>query len=347
MRQRWKRGLSIVPGAPSRPPHSAAGSFCAFQVSASGLWCRRPARRAEPKRVPGLDPLGIGIRVCGQRAEGAQPAAWRRVPTRSPGVPRRARALLPPSPGPPENHPCPVCRAQLRDRSGKVRRLCPPNPRPGPGKPRTAGQNRNFPARRARSAVAWSRLPALSPCARRQIGSGPAAGRAGGEDGRLPGDGGPGSAASCRGGGRAGAERPRADRPPPWLGGRCGGRLPQRGRAGPVVRFRSGRGVNHEDPSSPAPRLGLGPALSASGDPWPSPPSRPAPASPVLLRHRHGNRIFGAHKIPTGVNGNPLLGLFRGGDTPGLAAGKSTSCSALPWADCIRQGRDLFWPAGF
>lgn len=238
LRQRWKRGLSIVPGAPSRPPHSAAGSFCAFQVSASGLWCRRPARRAEPKRVPGLDPLGIGIRVCGQRAEGAQPAAWRRVPTPSPGVPRRARALLPPSPGPPENHPRPVCRAQLRDRSGKVRRLCPPNPRPGPGRPRTAGQNRNFPARRARSAVAWSRLPALSPCARRQIGSGPAAGRAGGEDGRLPGDGGPGSAASCRGGGRAGAERPRADRPPPWLGGRCGGRLPQRGRAGPVVRFR-------------------------------------------------------------------------------------------------------------
>lgn len=61
---------------------------------------------------------------------------------------------------------------------------------------------------------------ALPLRALRQIGSGPAAGRAGGEGELLPGEGGSGSAASCRGGGRAGAEGPRADRPPPWLGER-------------------------------------------------------------------------------------------------------------------------------
>lgn len=101
--------------------------------------------------------------------------------------------------------------------------------------------SRNFLLPPARLAVAHAWLPALSLCARQQIGSGLAAGRAGSEDGRLPGDCGPRSAASCRGGGRAGAEGPRADRPPPRLGRGCSGRLPRRGRLRRrVVKFSLG-----------------------------------------------------------------------------------------------------------
>lgn len=63
-----------------------------------------------------------------------------------------------------------------------------------------------------------ARLPAHSLCSDRQIGSGPAAGRAGSEGPLLPGDCGSSSTASCRGGGGggapAGARRPLRWGPP-------------------------------------------------------------------------------------------------------------------------------------
>jgi hypothetical protein len=70
-----------------------------------------------------------------------------------------------------------------------------------------------------------ARLPARSLCSGRQIGSGRAIGRAGSEGPLLPGDCGWSSAASCRGGGRAGAP--------------AGARRPQRWAppAGPCLSF--------------------------------------------------------------------------------------------------------------
>lgn len=289
-----------------------------------GLWPLVPApgaaRRPEARPRPGSSRHGPWGRDPGLRS--------RRVHARSPGVPRRGARFCPPPRGPQETTRAPCVGLSFRDRSGKVRRPCPPNPRPGPGKPRTAERDRNFLAPRARSAAASSRLPALSPCARRQIGSGPAAGRAGGEDARLPGDGGPGSAASCRGGGRAGAAGPRADRPPPWLAGRCSGRPPQRGRAGPGVRFRlvEAEGALITRPFPAGPQAGPRPCNERLWRPV-------ALGLPRLLPSCVGvaaETSSPEHTRSQLESTDPPPGPVRGHDTPGQVVRKSASCSAGP-----------------
>lgn len=181
--------------------------------------------------------------------------------------------------------------------------------------------------------MASSRLPALSPCARRQIGSGPAAGRAGGEDGRLPGDGGPGSAASCRGGGRAGAEGPREPTGPrPGLAAAAVGASHGRAEQGRSFVFvwqkRKGRKSPGPFPASPqiepppcSERLWRPVALST----LPARPgfSRPASASP---QEPH----LWSTRGPNLGQRDPPPGPVRGRDTPGQAARKSASFSVGP-----------------
>lgn len=165
----------------------------------------------------------------------------------------------------------------------------PPKPEIQPVEGPQGPASRNFLLPPARLAVAHAWLPALSLCARRQIGSGLAAGRAGSEDGRLPGDRGPRSAASCQGGGRAGAEGPRADRPPPRLGRGCSRCLRRRpAPAGGSLNFCwvDGEGnINHKGCRLRWPFLAspqLGPGSSCSERLWRlfllSPLSCPTPA---------------------------------------------------------------------
>lgn len=137
-----------------------------------------------------------------------------------PGLSSPARTPLPPSPAP-RKLPRPLRRAQ-RPRQRIVTH---------PHALQTlawSGGAKNFSSLGLGRRWPCARLPALSPCARRQIGSGPAAGRAGGEDGRLPGDSGP---ARLQAVGEAGGQGPRL-----WIGGsHCSGHLPR--RAGPAAHF--------------------------------------------------------------------------------------------------------------
>lgn len=241
-RQRWKHCLFIVNNAPPRPLHCPSRGAPVRRPSGVGLRCRGPGRRADLKGVRGLGPLGtapgIATRVCGR---GRREPSWRacsrpRGPeapfaSSAPGARPAPRACERPFPlphGPLENYTDP----RRRPRGNSEAPASPPNPRLGPWEPRAAWRAETFffLQRGWRWPHAW--LPALSPCARRQIGSGLAAGRAGSEDGRLPGDRGPRSAASCRGGGRAGAEGPRADRPPAPAGPRLQWAPPRRRPAG-------------------------------------------------------------------------------------------------------------------
>lgn len=209
---------------------------------------------------------------------------------------------------------------------------------------------------------AW--LPTLSPCACRQIGSGLTAGRAGSEDGQLPGDRGPRSAASCRGSRRAGAEGPRADRPPPRLGPGCSGRFLWRA-GGQLVHFRwvdregdihhQGRRLPWSFPASP--QLGLvPPALGASGGLF---YFLHSVAPPLLLEAwcciLEATIPNSAAKVPTPTNKIPHPGPLRGHDAPrarihgpAQVLRKSLSCSCQPCArqTCIWQGTDLLWPPG-
>ena len=237
----------------------------------------------------------MATRVCGQRAEGAEPAHLQPGPVgpRRPSLAQRpeprpfraARALRAPSPRAPGKYPGPVSGSALRSQRNSEAPE-PPKPESRPGEaPHSRAEHRLLP--RARSAVASGPAPRPLPLSLPADWKRPR--RAGAEDGRLPGDGGPGSAASCRGGGRAGAEGP-----PSWPGGRVSGRLPWRGRAGRSVPFRLVDGkesINHEDPGLPSP-FPAGPQLGpcfCSGRLWRrrsplhslplQPRSRPAPAS--------------------------------------------------------------------
>lgn len=167
----------------------------AFQDSASGVrrgpWA---AGRSEARPGPGSSPhyprdgdldrrsKGGGSRA---RAPGAGPVGLGRPsPSRHP----EPRPFLagPSTPGPlllgPQKTPGPTWGSALE--IGIVRRPNPLKPETRRGKPRAAGQSRNFLLPRARSLVA-SRpdaraLPLDWKRPRRQIGSGPAGGRAGG-----------------------------------------------------------------------------------------------------------------------------------------------------------------------
>lgn len=150
---------------------------------------------ADLKRVSGLltRPRGIGIRSAVTGRPG-----FRGGPARS----------CPPPTGPQKTTRAQRPRPQRKSEPPHAPK---PETQPGEAPGNRAAKKLSFPSGEVGGDL--TPAPRAPPCACRQIGSGPATGRAGGEDGRLPRDGEPGSAASCRGGGRAGAEGPRATNP--------------------------------------------------------------------------------------------------------------------------------------
>lgn len=264
---------------------------------------RRAAGRSEARPGPGssrhyprdgdpcLQSKGAGSRARAHLQPG--PVGPRRPSLAQRPEPRpfqAARALRAPSPRAPRKYPGPASGSALRSqRNSEAPESPKPEPRPGEA-PRSRAERKLLP--RARSAVASGKAPRPLPLSLPADWKRPR--RAGAEDGRLPGDGGPGSAASCRGGGRAGAEGP-----PSWPGGRVSGRLPWRGRAGRSVHFRLADGGGERKSRGPWAAVALPgqPSTWASfllraplETPLPSALSHPTPA-PGLRPHLRKNLI--------------------------------------------------------
>lgn len=329
----------------ARPAPPPAGSAPArSRPLASGAGAQRGAQTRSASQA-----WILSTRPLGSRSGSAVKTCPRPEPRRS----EAGRALLPPSPGPPGNHSRPVCWAQRPRPQRKSEAPVSPKPetRPGEASHGRTGQKLSSAAGEVGGGLepAPRALPLRPPAdwkrTRRRPGWG--RGRAAPRGRRA------GSAASCRGGGRAGAAGPRADRPPPWLAGRCSGRPPQRGRAGPGVRFRlvEAEGASITGPFPAGPQAGPRPCNERL---W----RRVALGLPRLLPSCVGvaaGTSSPQHTRSQLESTDPPPGPVRGHDTPGQAARKSASCSEGPQVSsapalggtCIRQQRHLFRPAGF